>query len=168
MSSVMDSPKALDPHGAGCAGCMDRRQVLARAGVATLGVAAMGVLAACGGGGGGGGYGDEGSDDGTGDAPSDGVLAQVSDIPEGGAISAEDADGKPIILTQPEAGTVVALSAICTHQACTVAPDGDQIKCPCHGSVYDLEGGNVSGPATKPLPAIDVHVADGAVVAGKA
>jgi Rieske Fe-S protein len=128
----------------------------------------MGVLAACGGGGsgdtsssgGGGGAGGGGS--------SDGVLAQLSDIPEGGAISAKDADGQPIILTQPEAGTVVGLSAICTHQGCTVAPDGDQIKCPCHGSVYDLEGGNVSGPAPKPLPGIDVHVTDGAVIAGKA
>jgi cytochrome b6-f complex iron-sulfur subunit len=164
MSSVTESPRTLDPHEAGCAGCLDRRQVLARAGVVTMGVAAMGVLAACGGGG----YGDESSDKGSADAPSDGVLAQLADIPEGGAISAKDADGKPIILTQPEAGTVVALSAICTHQGCTVAPDGKEIKCPCHGSVYDLQGGNVSGPAPSPLPEVDVHVADGAVVAGKA
>lgn len=169
MSSLMDSPKTLsphDPHPDGCGRCLDRRQVLARAGVVTMGVAAMGVLAACGGG-----YGDGSSDDsssGGGGGSSDGVLAQLSDIPEGGAISAEDADGKPIILTQPTAGTVVALSAICTHQGCTVAPDGKQLKCPCHGSVYDLEGGNVSGPAPDPLPGIDVHVADGAVVAGKA
>ena len=91
------------------------------------------------------------------------TLAQLSDIPVGGAISAKLADGKPIILVQPEEGTVVALSAVCTHQQCTVAPDGDELRCPCHGSVYDLTGANVSGPAPSPLAQFDVHVSNGAV-----
>ena len=86
----------------------------------------------------------------------------------GGAISAKDADGNPLILVQPEEGTIVALSAVCTHQQCTVAPDEDELVCPCHGSVYDLTGANVSGPAPSPLPEVDVHVSNGAVLAGKA
>ena len=138
--------------------------MLVRAGLVTMGVAAAGVLAACG-----------GSDTPTpseaplpSDGAAGGALAQVSDIPVGGAISAKDADGQPIILVQPEAGTVVALSAICTHQGCTVAPDGDELTCPCHGSVFDLTGANVSGPAPSPLATVDVHVSDGAVLAGKA
>ena len=142
-----------------CDGCLDRREVLVRAGLVTMGVAAAGVLAACG-----------GSDTPTGDAPaaSDGTLAQLSDIPVGGAISAKLADGQPIILVQPEKGKVVAMTAVCTHQQCTVAPDGDELKCPCHGSVYDLTGANVSGPAPSPLAQFDVHVSNGAVVNGKA
>ncbi|GIG21925.1 hypothetical protein Cch01nite_26490 [Cellulomonas chitinilytica] len=147
-----------------CAGCLDRRQVLVRAGLATMGVAAAGVLAACSSSSGGGGDASQ--------APpaADGSLAQLADIPVGGAISAQDADGKPILLTQPEAGTVVGLSAICTHQGCTVAPDDKdhQLACPCHGSTYDLEGKNTGGPAPSPLPPFDVHVTDGAVFAGKA
>ena len=150
------------PHS--CDGCLDRREVLVRAGLVTMGVAAAGVLAACG-----------GSETPNGDeAPAasggaaGGALAQVSDIPVGGAISAKDADGKPIILVQPEAGTVVALSAICTHQGCTVAPKDDELHCPCHGSVFDLTGANVSGPAPSPLAQFDVHVSNGAVVNGKA
>ena len=150
------------PHS--CDGCLDRREVLVRAGLVTMGVAAAGVLAACG-----------GSDTPTEDAPPAasggapaGALAQVSDIPVGGAISAKDADGKPIILVQPEAGTVVALSAVCTHQQCTVAPEDDELRCPCHGSVFDLTGANVSGPAPSPLTEVDVHVSNGAVLAGKA
>lgn len=143
-----------------CDGCLDRRQVMVRAGLVTMGVAAAGVLAACGGG---------GSDTPSAAAPAAGEpLAQVADIPVGGALSATGADGKPIILLQPEAGTVTAVSAICTHQGCTVAPDGDELKCPCHGSVFDLTGGNVSGPAPSPLPPVDVHVSDGAVLPGKA
>ncbi|WP_343048260.1 Rieske (2Fe-2S) protein [Cellulomonas humilata] len=142
--------------------------MLVRAGLVTMGVAAAGVLAACGGGTD---TPSEGSSDGSAgesSAAAGGALAQVSDIPVGGAISATDADGKPIFLVQPEAGTVVGLSAVCTHQGCTVAVDGEELACPCHGSVFDLTGANVSGPADKPLPAFDVHVSDGAVLAGKA
>ncbi|KQY22156.1 (2Fe-2S)-binding protein [Cellulomonas sp. Root485] len=153
----MSATAQSTPHT--CDGCLDRREVLVRAGLVTMGVAAAGVLAACG-----------GSDTPTDAAPaaSDGTLAQLSDIPVGGAISAQLSDGQPIILVQPEKGTVVALTAVCTHQQCTVAPDGAELKCPCHGSVYDLTGANVSGPAPSPLAQFDVHISNGAVVNGKA
>ena len=154
----MSATAQSTPHT--CNGCLDRREVLVRAGLVTMGVAAAGVLAACG-----------GSDTPTDGAPAesdDGTLAQLSDIPVGGAISAQLSDGQPIILVQPEKGTVVALTAVCTHQQCTVAPDGAELKCPCHGSVYDLTGANVSGPAPSPLAQFDVHVSNGAVVNGKA
>ena len=135
MSSLVDSPITTDPddhgHTAGCAGCLDRRQVLVRAGLVTMGVAAAGVLAACGGG---------SSSGSKGPAPAaDGSIAKVSDVPVGGAISAKDSAGNQIILTQPTSGQVVALSAICTHQGCTVAPAKTQLVCPCHGSVYEPE-----------------------------
>jgi len=166
---VQDSPTVPTTETAehSCAGCYDRRQILVRAGLVTMGVAAAGVLAACGSSSDSG-TGSGGSTGGDSSAGSDGALAQLSDVPVGGAVAATGADGKPIILTQPEAGTVVALSAICTHQGCTVAPDGKELKCPCHGSVFDLTGEVVSGPAPSPLPGVDVHVSNGSVVAGKA
>ena len=154
----MSATAQSTPHT--CDGCLDRREVLVRAGLVTMGVAAAGVLAACG-----------GSDTPSGEAPAesdDGTLAQLSDIPVGGAISAKLADGQPIILVQPEKGKVVAMTAVCTHQQCTVAPEGDELVCPCHGSVYDLTGANVSGPAPSPLLQFDVHVSNGAVLNGKA
>lgn len=47
---------------------------------------------------------------------------------------------------------IYAMTAICTHMGCTVgAPIGTQITCPCHGSQYDLNGGNTRGPAVMPL-----------------
>ncbi|GAA1685531.1 QcrA and Rieske domain-containing protein [Fodinicola feengrottensis] len=102
-------------------------------------------------------------------APAGGaVLAKLSDVPVGQAISSKDDDGKPICIAQPTAGTAVAFSAICTHMGCTVAPAGKQLNCPCHGSQYDAFTGKVlAGPAPKPLPAVDVHVAGGNVVYGK-
>lgn len=143
-----------------CAGCLDRRQVLQRAGVVGLGAAVVGVLAACGSG--------SGSSGPQATRGADGSLAQVSQIPVGGAVSGKDASGKPIIIAQPEAGTIVAMTAICTHQGCTVLPDGKRLVCPCHGSIYSLTGQNESGPAPSPLAQIDVHVSNGEVLAGKA
>jgi cytochrome b6-f complex iron-sulfur subunit len=95
------------------------------------------------------------------------ALAKVDAIPVGGAILVKDAAGKPVILSQPTAATVVAMTAICTHLGCTVAPAGAQLVCPCHGSAYkSADGSNVSGPAPKPLAAVTVHVVNGEVLAG--
>jgi cytochrome b6-f complex iron-sulfur subunit len=93
-------------------------------------------------------------------------VAKVSDIPVGGSISAT-LDGKPIILAQPTAGKIVAFTAICTHQGCTVNPDGATLECPCHGSTFDaFTGQNTGSPAPSPLAAIPVTVSGRAVFAG--
>lgn len=95
------------------------------------------------------------------------TIVALSAVPVGGAVAAESADGKPIVVAQPTAGKAVAHSAICTHQGCTVAPAGKQLKCPCHGSVFDAMNGSViNGPAQSPLPAVPVQVSDGQVVSG--
>lgn len=46
---------------------------------------------------------------------------------------------------------IYAMTAICTHQGCTIAEGGSAFACPCHGSQYDLNGGNTLGPAVSPL-----------------
>ncbi|MGN6243968.1 MAG: Rieske (2Fe-2S) protein [Motilibacteraceae bacterium] len=93
------------------------------------------------------------------------ALVDLSAVPVGGAVSAQGADGKPLVVSQPAAGTVVCFSAKCTHQGCTVAPAGKTFQCPCHGSVFDAATGkNVSGPAPRPLTEVPVKVADGKVV----
>lgn len=48
---------------------------------------------------------------------------------------------------------IVALSAICTHQGCTVGYQSaaDDIECPCHGSVFSTTGSVLNGPAASPL-----------------
>lgn len=127
---------------------LSRRSVL----IGTAAVAGVGVLAACSPSGG-------SPSDTTTPGGSTGGLVALGDVPVGGAVSATDAAGDPVIIAQPEAGTVVGFSAICTHMGCTVAPDGAELKCPCHGSVYDAAtGANVSGPAPRPLDAFNVKV----------
>ncbi|NMR19990.1 Rieske (2Fe-2S) protein [Cellulomonas fimi] len=145
------------------ASAVTRRVVLRGMGTTAAGVGTVGVLAACGGGGTRGSGGSGGAP-----APSPGApLAKLDDIPVGGAISATAHDGTPIILAQPTAGTVAGLSAICTHQGCTVAPENSELACPCHGSRFALPDGAVlNGPAEEPLPPFAVKVENGEVLAG--
>ena len=93
-------------------------------------------------------------------------VAKLADIPVGGSISAS-LDGKPILVSQPTEGSVVAFSAICTHQGCVVKPVGGEFDCPCHQSRFDGATGQViDGPAPSPLEKVQVRVAGGAVLAG--
>lgn len=50
-----------------------------------------------------------------------------------------------------EDGSHEAISAVCTHQGCLVRPSGSGFRCPCHGSSYDSNGENLTGPARRPL-----------------
>jgi cytochrome b6-f complex iron-sulfur subunit len=148
---------------------LTRRHVVTVGAAAAVGVAGVTTLAACGGSSGTGTTtstttsasaaptsASPSASSGTGAAD---PLAKVSDVPVGGAISAQSAEGKPIILSQPTAGDVVGFSAICTHMACTVKPAGAQLKCPCHGSVYQASDGSVvNGPAPNPLAPFNVKV----------
>lgn len=146
---------------------ISRRTLLGAGAGVPLGLA---VLAACGGGaperatnGAGGGYGPQ-------EQPTeDAALAVLDDVPLGGALVVADGPGgKPVVLTRSEDGDVAALSAVCTHKGCTVEvePDGSGLRCPCHGSTYDLTGANTGGPAPAPLPPVAVAVTDGEVRAG--
>lgn len=92
-------------------------------------------------------------------------IASVSDVPVGGSTEAE-VDGEMILLSQPKKGEVKAFSSICTHQGCTVKPDGAEFHCPCHNSIYDAATGEVlDGPAPEPLPSVPVEVDGDKIVA---
>ena len=91
-------------------------------------------------------------------APAAAPILALADVPVGGAV-AVDIDGAPSIVSQPEAGTVVAFTAICTHQGCKVTPADAKLDCPCHGSQFDAFTGEVlRGPAEAPLTAVAVAV----------
>ena len=77
---------------------------------------------------------------------------------------------RPTLLIHHDDGTWTALSAVCTHLACTVQyqEDKKRIHCACHGGVYDPKtGANVSGPPPKPLRRYEVKVTDVAVVVSR-
>jgi len=65
------------------------------------------------------------------------LLAEVDKIPIGGGIVVASAE---VVLVRNEQGVVHGLSAICTHEGCTVgAPQDGVIVCPCHGSRFNAQ-----------------------------
>jgi Rieske Fe-S protein len=134
---------------------LTRRSIITIGGAGLLGAGAL-ALAACTPGGAGSTGGAAGGGSGSGGASS--VTLKLSDIPVGGAASA-NLGSTPIVVAQPSAGQVVAFSAICTHAGCTVAPVGNEFDCPCHGSRYNgTTGAVIQGPAPSPLTKLSATV----------
>lgn len=92
-----------------------------------------------------------------------GFLAKTTDIPVGGGLILTD---KKIVITQPQAGTFHAFTAICTHLGCIVnTVSGGTINCPCHGSKYSIVNGSVvNGPAPLPLAAVSITIQGTSIV----
>lgn len=134
---------------------LTRRTLLSIGGASALGAGAL-LLTACTADG-------SSAGDGTGSGSGSGsgggaTTVPLSSIPVGGAVSAT-MGGTPIVVAQPSAGNVVAFSAVCTHQGCTVAPQGKEFDCPCHGSRFDGKTGAVlGGPAPAPLTKLNATV----------
>lgn len=128
-----------------------RRTVLAAAGA----VGAAGVLAGCAGGSGAA----ESSS-----SPDDPVITDLETLKSEGAVAFETGEGKALAVALGE--DVLAYSSTCTHQGCTVAWNAEDMTfdCPCHGSRFAAADGEpIEGPATAPLPAVEVVVEDGQV-----
>jgi cytochrome b6-f complex iron-sulfur subunit len=97
-------------------------------------------------------------------AAAGGPLAKVADVPDGGSLVVT-VDKKPYALFKGADGKVVVHTGICTHMQCAVAASGTQLKCPCHGSVFDAAtGAVVNGPANGPLASINITETGGNVV----
>ena len=66
----------------------------------------------------------------------------------------------PVMIVKNEEGQIKAFSAVCTHLGCIVEFRSADRKfhCNCHGSVFDYNGKNVSGPAPRPLQPYRVEI----------
>jgi len=85
------------------------------------------------------------------------LSVRSSEIPEGGALIF--ADRQTAVLRKE--GRITALSMTCTHLGCTVSLDGDRFACPCHGSIFSLDGRVIKGPAVRPLAEYAFEEKDG-------
>jgi Rieske Fe-S protein len=85
------------------------------------------------------------------------AFATTGDVPVGSAAIFAD---QKVVVAQPSEGDFTAFSAVCTHQGCLVGSvEGQEILCPCHGSVFSIEDGSViNGPATSPLEEVAISV----------
>jgi Rieske Fe-S protein len=72
----------------------------------------------------------------------------------GGSEPFPDGDFYPILINRGERDQFFALDSACRHAGCVVpifeeASSGS--VCPCHGSIYGIEGSVLQGPAREPL-----------------
>ena len=60
---------------------------------------------------------------------------------------------RTVFLVKTGETEVTALDSTCTHLGCRVSWDAEtqQLRCPCHGGVYDSTGAVKSGPPPAPL-----------------
>jgi nitrite reductase/ring-hydroxylating ferredoxin subunit/uncharacterized membrane protein len=83
-----------------------------------------------------------------------------------GEMKAVDVDGVAIVIAR-RGGNVYALSDTCVHRGGSLADGeltGDCVKCPLHGSVFQLADGSVEqGPAAYPQPALETRVHEGSI-----
>ncbi len=96
------------------------------------------------------------------------VLTPLADVPVGGSVTVSTSTGLPVVVGRPQEDRVVAVSAVCTHQGCEVAPYQDDpavLVCPCHRSEFEtFTGAVLEGPAVRALPEIPVEVVGADVV----
>ena len=79
----------------------------------------------------------------------------------GGAVLVQSS-GASFLVARTDAATFVALTATCTHEACTVTGfNSPTYVCPCHGSMFDLNGRVVAGPAPTALRQFPTQFANG-------
>ena len=73
------------------------------------------------------------------------AVATLADLPPGAAIrfSTVAFDGYVV----NDAGTIRALSSVCSHMGCTLSyrPDWQDLRCPCHGASFNLAGELANG-----------------------
>ncbi|HJP72520.1 MAG TPA: Rieske 2Fe-2S domain-containing protein [Candidatus Limnocylindria bacterium] len=72
-------------------------------------------------------------------------VASIADVPPGSAVRFSTAAFDGFVVN--DAGTIRALSSVCTHMGCTLhfRPDWSDLRCPCHGASFDLAGRLANG-----------------------
>jgi Rieske Fe-S protein len=96
-------------------------------------------------------------------------IARVDDIRPGSVkLFRYPTPDDPAMLIRLKGGDFVAFKQRCTHLSCpvTFSAEKNQLLCPCHHGAFDATTGAVlAGPPPRPLPRIDLLVADGQVYA---
>jgi menaquinol-cytochrome c reductase iron-sulfur subunit len=72
----------------------------------------------------------------------------------------EDRQERSLWIVKKPDNTVTAYSPNCPHLGCGYRWfDADQrFKCPCHGSVFDIDGKALAGPTPRPLDTLPVKI----------
>lgn len=89
------------------------------------------------------------------------LLAKSSDLAVGE--TKRFTSGKSYFVTRSATG-LTAIDDICTHAGCSVELSNKELSCPCHGSIFTVEGKVINGPAQRPLKSYLASDIDGNIV----
>lgn len=95
------------------------------------------------------------------------VITVVSGIGEAGKTTIYVRKSNPKV--DPEkAGDYIAISTRCTHLGCPVRyiEGSGTFVCPCHTSLYDIQGFRITGPTVRPLDRFVTKVANQELLIG--
>jgi thiosulfate dehydrogenase (quinone) large subunit len=89
------------------------------------------------------------------------LIGTAANVPIGvsGTFTVPNGSGDPGLVIQTAPEQFVAYDAVCPHEGCTVAyqPTANLIVCPCHGSEFEVANGDVvRGPAPHGLTALAI------------
>ncbi|MBV9919780.1 MAG: Rieske (2Fe-2S) protein [Pseudonocardia sp.] len=93
-------------------------------------------------------------------------VAASTEVPDG-AVRGFEVDGVAGFVRRDD-GQVAAVSAVCTHQGCTLRLDAParELRCPCHATAFAVDGALVRHQLPTPppaLPVLSVRESDGAI-----
>ncbi len=73
---------------------------------------------------------------------------------------------KSVWAVRDDTGAITVYSPICTHLGCgyRLEPDKRKFHCPCHFSLFSLDGRVLSGPAPRSLDTLPVEIEDGRIL----
>ena len=93
------------------------------------------------------------------------VAASTNEIQPNSAKTFTFGPHEALLIRLP-GGDYCALTAVCTHMGCNVRylPSVQQVWCPCHKGIYDVNGDVVSGPPPRPLRRYAVTVSSGKIL----
>jgi Rieske Fe-S protein len=93
--------------------------------------------------------------------------ALTDDVPTVATLRVAREDGysqiverRVVLLVKTGEGQVTALDPTCTHLGCRVSwnAEAKELRCPCHGGVFDHLGTVKSGPPPGPLPRLATKI----------
>lgn len=127
-----------------CQDCLNRRDFLARSAIAA---AALVAAEGCG----------DGQIGPTAVSLGTGVTIAIANFPDLATVGRLVAIPGDRAVVRTSATTFQAFSRVCTHRGCETGVVNNRFECPCHGSVFAVDGSVVRGPSDgtsiTPLPA---------------
>jgi len=93
-------------------------------------------------------------------------IGDIKDFPSG-SMKTVLAGDREILLVNME-NRIYALNNTCTHHGCKLSGgtlEGENVQCPCHGSVFNVKTGTVvKGPAKVPEPVYAITIENGEIL----